>query len=327
MAVMVALSLTMLLPLLALVLDIGQALVVKQALQNLVDAASLAGARQLGRVYEGSPPNGRGGSLPVAGRGRVTEAVADVSGKNQPPQYPATVRLVLGVWNATLHRLAGGGGLPDGVQVSAQAQVPTLVASVVGVKTIGVSAHATAALTGLSHVPAGSLALPLGVAQGWFGSRGEEWTSRSFVLTPKGISPACAAWSTFTEIPATQRQLQSIARNIRTGRFVSPAADSGRTQFQFLGAKPGAAFADLRSLYASRKDPNTGEWFAVVPVYAQKTCATVIGRADIVGFATIRLTQTRATQLSATVVANQVRAGRGGGADYGTKGSIPGLVN
>ena len=326
-AVMVALSLAVLLPLLALVLDIGQALVAKQALHNLVDAAALAGARQLGRVYEVSPPNGRGGSLPAAGLGQVNGAVADVSGKNQPPRQTASVQSTLGVWNATSHRLAGGGALPDGLQVWAQLQVPTLVASAVGVKTIAVSADATAALTGLSQVPAGSLTLPFGVARGWFSDKGNGWTSRSFVLTKNGISPACAAWSTFTQTPATQRQLQTILKGIRTGRLISPAATGGQTQFQFLGAKPGRAFTELQSLYKNRKDPKTGDWFAVVPVYEHKTCATATGRAGIVGFATVKLKQTSRTQLSATVVANRIQAGRGGGTDYGTKGSIPGLVN
>jgi hypothetical protein len=321
---MVALSLAVLIPMLALVLDIGQALVVKQALQNLVDAASLAGARQLGRVYEVTPPKGLGGTLPAAGLGQVNGAVAAVGGKNQPPQHTASVLSTLGVWNATSHTLAGGGVLPDGIQVSAQTQVPTFVASAMGIKTMAVSAAATSALTGLSRVPAGSIALPFGVAQGWF--RGKGWASRSFVLTKNGTSPGCASWSTFTRTPATERVLQTIVKGIQAGRSMSPIATSGQTQFQFIGAKPGRAFTDLQSLYTSKKDPKTGDWFTVVPVYDRKTCATATGRTRIVGFATVKLSQTSKTQLSAMVVTNQIQAGRGGGPDYGTKGSIPGLV-
>ena len=324
-AVLVALSLTVLIPMLALVLDIGQALVVKQALQNLVDAAALAGARQLGLVYEVIPPAGAGGALPAAGRGQVNGAIADMGGKNQPPHHTASVLSNLGVWNAASHTLAGGGALLDGVEVSAQTQVPTFVASAVGIKTMAVSADATAALTGLSQVPAGSLALPFGVARGWFSGTG--WASRSFALTKNGTNPVCAAWSTFTQTPATQKQLQTILKGIRTGGYVSPIATSGQTQFQFLGAKPGTAFTELQSLYKSRKDPKTGDWFAVVPVYDRGTCATATGRARIVGFATVRLNRKSGTQLSATVVRDQIQAGRGGGTDYGTKGSIPGLVN
>lgn len=324
-AVLVALSLTVLIPMLALVLDIGQALVVKQSLQNLVDAAALAGARQLGHVYEVIPPTGAGGTLPVAGLGQVNGAVADMGGKNQPPRHTASVLSNLGVWNATSRTLAGGGALLDGVHVSAQTQVPTFVASAVGVKIIAVSADATAALTGLSQVPAGSLALPFGVARGWFSGKG--WASRSFALTKNGTSPVCAAWSTFTQTPATQKQLQTIVKGILTGGYVSPIANSVQTQFQFLGAKPGAAFTELQSLYKNRKDPKTGDWFTVVPVYDRGTCAAATGRTRIVGFATVKLNQTSRTQLSATVVTNQIQAGRGGGMDYGTKGSIPGLVN
>lgn len=324
-AVLVAVSLTVLIPMLALVLDIGQALVVKQALENLVDAAALAGARQLGRVYEATSPAGAGGALPAAGLGQVNGAVADVGGKNQPPHHTAAVLSNLGVWNATSRTLAGGGALPDGVHVSAQTRVPTFVASAVGVKTLAVSAGATAALTGLSLVPAGSLALPFGVARGWFSGKG--WASRSFTLTKNGMSPVCAAWNTFTQTPATQKQLQTIVKGIRTGRYSSPIAGSGQTQFQFLGTKPGTAFKELQSLYKSRRDPKTGDWLAVVPVYDRGTCMAATGPTLIVGFATVKLNQKSSNQLSATVVTNQIQAGRGGGADYGTKGSIPGLVN
>ena len=324
-AVIVALSLGVLIPMLALVLDIGQAIVAKQALQNLVDAASLAGARQLGRVYEVIPPTGTGGTLPAPGLGQVNGVVADVGGKNQSPRHTASVLSTLGVWNATSHTLARGGVLPDGIQVSAQTQVPTFVASAMGIKTMAVAADATSALTGLSRVPAGSIALPFGVAQGWFSSKG--WANRSFALTKNGTSPVCAAWSTFTQTPATEKVLQKIMEGIEAGRAISPLATSGQTQFQFLGAKPGAAFTELQSLYKSRKNPKTGDWFTVVPVYDRKTCATATGRARIVGFATVKLSQTSNTQLSAMVVTNQVQSGRGGGTDYGTKGSIPGLVN
>jgi hypothetical protein len=324
-AVIVAISLAVLIPMLALVLDIGQALVVKQSLQNLADAAALAGARQLGRGYETLPPGTRSRALPAGGRGQVNGTVADVGGKNQPPNHPASVLSTLGVWNAPSRALAGGGALPDGVRVSAQTQVPTFVASAVGVKSMAVSAEATAALTGLSQVPAGSLTLPFGVARGWFSGKG--WASRSFTLTKNGTSPVCAAWSTFTQTPATQKRLQTIVKEIQTGKYSSPIAKSGQTQFQFLGARPGAAFTELQSLYKSRKDPNTGDWLTVVPVYDRGTCASATGRARIVGFATMKLRQTSSTRLSATVVTNQIRPGRGGGVDYGTKGSIPGLVN
>lgn len=323
-AILVALSLTVLIPMLALVLDIGQALVVKQSLQNLADAAALAGARQLGRVYETLPPGATGGVLSSRGQGQVNSVVADVSGKNQPPHHTAFVLAKLGGWNATSRTLAGGGVLLDGVHVSAQTHVPTYVASAVGVKTIAVSADATAALTGLSQVPAGSLTLPFGVARGWFSGKG--WASQSFTLTKNGTSPVCAAWSTFSQTPATQNQLQTIMKRIRSGDSVSPTVNSRKTQLQFLGANPGPAFTVLQSLYANRKDSKTGDWLTVVPVYDRGSCAAATGPATIVGFATMRLNQKSSTQLSATVMANQIQVGRGGGTDYGTKGSIPGLV-
>jgi Flp pilus assembly protein TadG len=349
-AILVALSLTVLIPMLAFVIDIGQALVVKQSLQNLADAAALAGARQLGRAYETRPPGATGGALSSGGQGQVSRVVADVSEKNQPPHHTAAVSLEIGKWNAVAKTLSHGEALPDGVRVSAQAQVPTFVASAVGVKTIAVSAVASAALTGLSHVPSGTLVLPLGFARGWIAGSG--WTVKSFTITRENIEPPCAAWSTFDRAPATQQQLQTVLEGIRNGGYSSPAATGGQTKFQFLGSQAGTAFADLLSLYSRRKSSQSGEWVAVIPLYDRATCESVSGSSTVVGFATAKLvvqtksggsqeqgsdkedkknddkgTQAGSDRVIVTIIADQIRVGRGGGTDYGTKGSIPGLVN
>lgn len=359
--VLVALSLTVLIPMLALVLDIGQALAVKQSLQNLVDAAALAGARQLGRVYETLPPGATGGVLPAGGQGQVTRVVADVSGQNQPPRHPASVSLEIGKWNAVARTMITGAALPDGVRVSARAQVPTLVASAVGVKTIAVSAVASAALTGLNHVPAGTLSLPLGLARGWMPGSGG--TGKSLTISENTIEPPCAAWSTFERAPATQQELRAVLEGIQKGAYSSPAATGGWTRFQFLGSQAGTAFADLSALYDRRKNPQTGEWIAVIPLYDRATCESVSGSSTVVGFATAKLVgetksgasrrkesdkkddkdrsekehqegksggkgkQGHSDRLIVTIVTDQIHIGRGGGMDYGTKGSIPGLVN
>lgn len=55
--IIVALTLTMLVGVTALTVDIGYGLVVRTELQNVADASVLAGTRQLGLIYEGLAPN------------------------------------------------------------------------------------------------------------------------------------------------------------------------------------------------------------------------------------------------------------------------------
>ncbi len=50
-AILAGMTLVLLLGLASLVIDIGYGLVTRNALQNIADAASLAGTRELGRIY------------------------------------------------------------------------------------------------------------------------------------------------------------------------------------------------------------------------------------------------------------------------------------
>src|SRR5688572_8509501 len=55
-AVMVAIMLPVLIGFAAMTIDIGQALVARNELQDVADAGALAGARRLGTIYQGLTP-------------------------------------------------------------------------------------------------------------------------------------------------------------------------------------------------------------------------------------------------------------------------------
>jgi len=70
-------------------------------------------------------------------------------------------------------------------------------------------------------------------------------------------------------------------------------------------------------------------WETGVPVYDSSDCSNPHGAITIVGFATIVITNVigpPAKIIDGYVICNNVEPGRGSGGNYGTKGSIPGLV-
>lgn len=362
-AVIVALLMGVLLPVAALVVDIGYTVVVKHRLRNLVDAAALAGSRQLGWSSESAP------LASVANQAQVQAVAQDIVKKNQIGSQPATVQVLIGTWNIGTRTFVGGAASPNAVAVSGRMVVPTFFGGVVGVSTIPVSASATAALTPLGRLSAGTLSLPMGIDQAWFA--GASWENKSFTIgstnssgkdkdkgkgkdedkgnnksnadgddeedddkgknkdkkKDKDQNGGCIGWTTFTTSPATTSQVETVLEQVKKGTYVAPAAVAGQSAFQFTGEDIGDAFADLQSLYDARKDPKTGQWSTVVAVYKKNECAAPKGSVAVVGFATVVITKQK-DALKAIVSKNAVQLGRGGGTqDFGTLGSLPGLVN
>ncbi len=329
-AIIVALLMGVLLPVAALVVDIGYAAVMKQQLRNLVDAAALAGSRQLGWSSESAP------LASVANQAQVQAVAQDIVKKNQMGSQPATVQVLVGTWNVGARTFVGGAASPNAVAVSGQMVVPTFFGGVVGLSAIPVSASATAALTPLGQLSAGTLSLPMGIDQAWFA--GASWENKSFTIASKSGSGnnkdkdkdqngRCIGWTTFTTSPATTSQVEVVLEQVKKGTYVAPAAVAGQSAFQFTGEDIGDAFADLKNLYDARKDPKTGQWSTVVAVYKKNECAAPKGSVAVVGFATVVITKQK-DALKAVVSKNVVQRGRGGGMqDFGTLGSLPSLVN
>jgi hypothetical protein len=126
---------------------------------------------------------------------------------------------------------------------------------------------------------------------------------------------------------------KTILQGWLEGTFTSPGASTG-DPFVFTGGTLGdqtfTAFLDLFNYMKTRDgddDPNA--WTVSVAVYRSDSCSNPSGRIEILGFATAKITQVLPPPdktIVADVKCDYVKLGRGSGGNYGTKGSIPGLV-
>src|SRR5436309_1131060 len=82
-AVMVAVVLVVLLSFGALALDISNAMIARNELQNVADASALAGARQLGVIYQGLPQGTPYTTYTLSNPSAVVSAVTTVGLANQ----------------------------------------------------------------------------------------------------------------------------------------------------------------------------------------------------------------------------------------------------
>lgn len=328
-AVVIAVSLLALVSLAALVVDLGFALASRQHLQNLADAAALAGAGQLGRLYEN--PAGAAPAAPSpADRARVRAVVSEVAATNRAATKLTGVTVAdlrLGRWNPATRTVVSASADPDAVLVRAQGFMPTFLAGVVGIRQLSLSATASAALTAMAEATPGALALPAGISSAWM-AQGPIEGRRLRLYAPNGGDP-CAGWSTFTDAPPTIGRLQSIVQGLTRRAYTSPSALVDRTRFQFVVGNPAAIAPDLMALYNARKNPATGQWTTTIAVYRQAQCAVPAGAVALAGFATAVITAVPTPDgpaLDAVMRTGFIQRGRGGGPDYGTNGSIPALV-
>jgi len=340
--VFVALLLVVLLGVAALVVDIGYAAVVRNELQNAADAAALAGARQLGANYE--PLSMADQQAYVCDRATVTAPVIAVAGQNLAANAPISVLgadIVIGKWDATTRGpIVEDLNQPDAVQVTVRRDseingpVSTFFARVLGINTYDAGATATAALTGTMKVDPGEL-IPVGLSKDWFDST-PTFCGQPIKFNPSNAASGCAGWNTFTRWPANTAYLRdTILEGWLSGSFTPPGAE-WPVDFVFYGNTPGAtlltAFENLFNYMKTRdRDDDPDTWSVYVPVYDNGTgCSNPTGTLPIVGFAAAKITSISGPPdhlINAVVVCDLVEpTSRGGGNDYGVKGSIPGLV-
>lgn len=350
-AIIVALSLIPLLGFVALVIDLGFGLVTRNQLQNITDSASLAGTRQLGRMYEGLTDwQQQGYVLTSADTSAIREKVREMGEKNTAGGQPISINtkdIVIGHWDVTTRQLTPTNVTPDAVRVLArrdeQANGPltTFFAGVVGTNSLRVVAQATAALTGIKNVPEGELNAPIGILRSWFLAQAN-FCDTSIQFSPTNSPEGCAGWHTFYDEP-NAHNLRRIIDDIRTGSFVSPGATAGTTQFNFLGGELASVFNSFQRLYEAKavcsttgvpcstsSCDGTCEWSTLVGVYEFPDCSNPHTPLTVVGFATATIYEVQGPPdrvVRARVACDRVQPdGRGGGANFGTKGSIPGLV-
>jgi Flp pilus assembly protein TadG len=319
----------------ALAVDLGFVLVTRNELQNISDATSLAGARVLGLAYEALPYEQQ--LTYVADADAIYEAVEDVAGRNRAGGVDDieinTSDITIGRWDTQTKVLTPTLSQANAVRVvarrdeSANAPLQTFFARILGEETASVSALASAALTGQSRVEPGGLPVPFAISQEWFTFAS---CNQPIQFYPTGSEAGCAGWHTY-DWGANASNLGTIIDGLIDGSFQSPETVIGES-FEFIGGNLAARLPDLKLLYDANKD-EAGQWIVNVPVYSMvgfEGCRNPNTSIEIVGFATATITNVLAPPqgqlIEATVVCDAVEPSRGGGSDFGTLGSIPGLV-
>ena len=336
-AVMVAVTLPVLLGFAALTIDIGQALVARNELQDVADAAALAGARRMGTIYQSLTP-AQQVSYTMTNPAPIYSDVQNVAALNHGAGRSITVDvgdIQIGQWNGTSKTFTAMTANPDAVRVTARLDgtsngpVSTFLASVMGISSVDVRATATAALTGTSTTNPGDLQTPFGLSAFRFQT---PFCNAPVRFYPTNDPQACGGWHTFTASPPNANTLRSQINGIIPSppTFTSPGTQAGVTDLEFIGGNVANALNNLYNLYLSKRDPVTHAWDALVPVYQSSDCSNPNSAMLIVGYASMRITNVLAPPagqlVEGTVQCNLVEGGRGGGANFGTKGSIPGLV-
>ena len=343
--VWVAILLVVFISVVALAIDIGYAAVVKNELQNIADAGALAGARQLGVIYE--PMTIAQQLAYVCDPSVIAPPVVDVAAQNEAGNVSISIPtgdIELGKWDPATKTFDGTSldhlNQCDAVRVTARrdghANGPfsTFVAYVMGVPTLTSSAVAIAALTGTAEVESGDL-IPVGISWDWIRST-PNFCDQPIKFYPSNQATGCAGWNVFEGWPAADSKLRNEILVPWVGGTYTPPAASLPLDFTFIGgALSQNTFDDFNSLFNYMKtrdgDGHDEYWSAFVPVYDNGTgCANPTGRLPIVGFAAARITDVLYAPektINAQVTCKLVEPNsRGGGCNCGVRGAIPGLV-
>jgi hypothetical protein len=205
-AVWVAIMAACLIGFLALAVDVGYMYVTRNELQNIADAAALAGCGELGRKYLELGFSGQEGYDVSSDAGDIKKAAKDVAILNIAAGVGIKIEdpdIIIGQWNWEKNAEKPNPNPtniePDAVQVTARREtdfngpVATFFAQIF--KLFGAnadffeaSAVATAALSGPAHVDKGVLNVPFGLASGLFPEDCKDIIS--FSPTPS----SCAGW-------------------------------------------------------------------------------------------------------------------------------------
>jgi len=323
----------------ALAVDISIITLTKSELQRVADAAALAGCRKLGLIYESMTPieqkNYECYPYDIIAISQAT-AYANTAGTKHIEVSEEDIQV--GIWNKKTNTFTPELTKPNAVRVMARRDnisngpITTTFARVLGKNYSDVRADAVASLTPQSTIPPGQLNIPVGISNAWFENK-EVFCNQPIKFYPTNTPEGCAGWNTYTENPANAAKLRSILRQLKAGTYDVPGADTADS-FEFIGGAIGANFDDMKALFDYMKirddddDPNT--WTTSVVVYDWPDCSNPHGKIKIDGFATVVITdvlEAPEKTIMAKVVCEKIKPGKGSSqGDYGTMGSIPGLV-
>jgi Putative Flp pilus-assembly TadE/G-like/Putative Tad-like Flp pilus-assembly len=293
--------------------------------------------------------------LTAAHRAAIIAEVQDAAQKNAAGGTsisidPADIRI--GQWDVQDRTLTVTDVRPTAVEVtarrdgSANGPITTFLANIIGVSSLSIRATAirngqqeepTAALTGVGYVAPGELDIPVGISAEWFRNK-EVFCDQNIRFFPTNDPIGCAGWNTFNLSPANSNTLRKdILQELPPfGSYQSPEATAGVTQFEFTGGNVASALPDLQALFNANKKPDPSSptgyvWETFVVVYESADCSNPSGSITIVGFASVAITNVLSPP-AGQLIEGKVKCDlvqpntRGGGAEFGTLGSIPGLV-
>src|SRR5215510_375918 len=343
-AVTVAIVMVVLLSFGALALDMSNAMIARNELQNVADASALAGARQLGVIYAALPTGTPYTTYTLSNPSAVVNAVTTVAVSNQARQVSIAINpgdITIGVWDSVSRTLTPGNVGATGVQVTARRDagangpVATWLAGIMGISSMNVVATATAALTGTGVLLPGEANAPFGFDQVFF-------NNPAFCNAPIQFYPtttSCAGWHTFLENPPNANTEKQIVEGLTPNppTYGTPQINSGQTSLEYIGGNLASVFPSLINLFNAKKVPDANSpsgfcWNVTVPVYSTgntSTCSNPNGNFMTVGAATACVWNVQGVpsqQINALVTCGEVTGGGGGGGSFGTLGAIPGLV-
>jgi Flp pilus assembly protein TadG len=337
-AVMTALFLMVLLAMGAAAIDVGHALVARNELQNVSDAAALAGTRALGIIYEGMTiPQQQSYVLTSGDQATIVAAVQSTANANSAAGVSITIAsadIAIGTWDPATRTHTPTANQPKAVRVisrrdaSTNGTISTFLANVVGLSSVSVSAVATADMTAVGQTAPGQLDVPFGISEYYFTQFG---CGDYIKFYPNDGTPqACSAWHTFDQSPANANTLRNIIDGMAAGTYQSPGTAPGDT-LNFINGNVASAFPNLINLFNTKKDPSTGYWDVFVPVYKSPDCTPPNGPIEIIGYAEARITNVQGAPnflIEATILCNIFEGNTtGGGPPYGpVLSTIPGLV-
>lgn len=295
-AVMTAIFMVVLLAMGAAAIDIGHALVARNELQNVSDAAALAGDRALAIIYQGmSPAAQQTYSVTTANRATIVAAAQATGVANSAAGVAITINaadIAFGTWNFSTRTFTATNNTPTAVRViarrdsAANGPISTFLGSVIGMSSVSVNAVATANLGPLNSVlPPATMNAPFGISQFYFNSGfgcGDQ-----IQFSPTGLPQSCAGWTTFDQ-SFNANHMKSIVDGMINGTYTSPATTAGQSTLQFGNGNIGSTWSRLETLF-NNMTAQGQNWDAVLPVYGSNDC-TPNGPIPIVGFATVRIT-------------------------------------
>jgi hypothetical protein len=351
--ILIALVIVILVGVTAFAIDFGIVWVANKQLYNAADAGALAGARALGyyRCMKSGNPDCKvvsgvvtTGTDDQAVKPKVIEAVGDNSAFDTLSlNVDPDADIQLGKWSESSNPKFQEGVSPsNAVKVTVRKEVGTdngpiqaFFGRIFNHTEYNTEKESIAAITGLGIAPPGEL-VPIGVSV--------EGCPAPEIRMQK-TTESCVGWTTLNPVTnPTPGNVSAIIDGIRTGASPTPELKVG-TPIQFGGGVVTPIFESFYKLYDSKKDAS-GHWQILVPVYNESgVCGNPNQTLTIVGFATVDITcadykggtvvrpdcdlsdsQPHENIIRGTMQCNKVEEGPGGGGDYGTLGTIPGLV-